>query len=221
VSVSESAFHIAVFCRAPVAGQVKTRLIARYGAQGSAAIYRQLVERTLATVEATCRSSNATASLWVAGDAQHPAIGDWARRFGLPVFRQVDVSDLGARMFDCLSRLSRQYAKALLIGTDCPAFTVNHLLTATVQLSGESPWVFTPAEDGGYVLVGSAVASAAPFVDIEWSTPQVMAATRTALAQAGLRWSETSPLWDVDTPEDVERAIAARYISMNPVDIRK
>jgi len=211
--MSKSAFHIAVFCKAPVAGSVKTRLIPGYGAEGAAKIYVQLVERTLATVRTTCDAYNASASLWVADDIAHEAVQGWSHQSNLPTYRQ-EGADLGARMLHCLQTMCAEYNDSLklhehkpvlLIGTDCPAFASDHLLGAATALTASCPWVFTPADDGGYVLVGSNAPSAEPFVNIAWSTSEVMAQTRTALTAANLRWAETASLWDVDTPADVTR----------------
>jgi uncharacterized protein len=198
--------HIAVFCRPLIAGQVKTRLIPTYGEAGATQIYQQMVERTLATVRDACDAIDATASLWVAGECNHPSIVEWSRRFDLAVYPQT-ASDLGERMFHCLAYATKTLARnALLIGTDCPAFTAAHLINAATLLSDETPWVFTPAEDGGYVLVGTNAPVAAPFENVAWGTAQVMAQTRIALQRAALPHAELPTLWDVDFPEDVARA---------------
>ena len=200
-----SAFHIAVFCKAPVAGSVKTRLIPAFGAEGAKDIYVQLAERTLATVRTTCEVREASASLWVADDPTHEAVQRWSQDFNLPTHQQVG-ADLGARMLHCLQTMSANHQRVLLIGTDCPVFTSAHLSSAANELNESCSWVFTPAEDGGYVLVGSNAPSAEPFVSIEWSTSEVMAQTRRALTAADIRWAETTTLWDVDTRADVRRA---------------
>ena len=202
---SLSAFHIAIFCKAPVAGRVKTRLIPAFGTDGATDIYVQLAERTLATVQNTCEPHQATASLWVADDVEHETVKRWSREFNAPIHQQIG-ADLGARMLHCLEAMHTNHQRVLLIGTDCPAFTSDHLLRAANALNASCAWVFTPAEDGGYVLVGSNALCAAPFIDIAWSTDQVMSQTRAALSTANLRWAEIETLWDVDVAADVERA---------------
>ena len=194
-------FHIAIFCRPLIAGRVKTRLIAAYDAQGATRIYEQLVERTLRTVAAT----EATASLWVAGDITHNSVTDWAQRYALLVYAQCE-GDLGGRMSHCLATLAEKHQRVLLIGTDCPALTPEHLHAAAATLSESCHWVFTPAEDGGYVLVGSNAPSTEPFKNVAWSTSEVMMQTRNALRTNALVWAETAMLWDVDEATDVERA---------------
>ncbi len=202
---SHRAFHIAIFCKAPVAGSVKTRLIPAYGAEGAKAIYVQLVERTLATVCKTGEAYDADASLWVADDLTHETVQRWSTDFNVPTHRQVG-ADLGVRMLHCLQVMGQQHPRVLLIGTDCFAFTSEHLVGAANALSALCPWVFIPAEDGGYVLVGSNTPCAVPFENIAWSTSEVMTQTRRAMSNANLRWAELDALWDVDTADDVLRA---------------
>ncbi len=200
--------HIAIFCRPLIAGHVKTRLIPAYGAEGAARIYAQLVERTLRTVAET----GATASLWVAGDTAHASVLDWAQRYALSVHSQCE-GDLGERMSDCLAALAEKHDRVLLIGTDCPAFMVEDLQAAAAALDESCHWVFTPAEDGGYVLVGSNAPSTEPFANIAWSTSEVMTQTRSALRANARVWAETATLWDVDEPTDVERARSLNLIA--------
>jgi glycosyltransferase A (GT-A) superfamily protein (DUF2064 family) len=109
-------------------------------------------------------------------------------------------------MSQCLATLATMHERVLLIGTDCPAFTVQALQAAAAALNENCHWVFTPAEDGGYVLIGSNAPSAAPFANIAWSTSEVMKQTRNALRANALVWAETATLWDVDEAADVERA---------------
>ena len=129
----------------------------------------------------------------------------------MPVLVQRD-GDLGERMLHCLATLCAEHERVLLIGTDCPAFTVEVLAHASQSLTRECAWVFTPAEDGGYVLVGSNAPTPHPFINIAWSTSEVMAQTRTALTAHGLAWSETATLWDVDDAVDVARARDSRLL---------
>jgi uncharacterized protein len=208
--------HIAVFCREPIKSQVKTRLIGRYSADVVTQWYCEMVERTLRTASAVSEALGAQLSLWVAADSGHAAVREWADRFGATLHVQQG-TDLGDRMHHALATLTTESSRALLIGTDCPVFTPSHLIQAFAALTMDVPWVFTPAEDGGYVLVGTRAASNAPFSSMPWSTPDVMRLTRERLKSANLRWREMPALWDVDEPSDVERAVEAGLLS----DLRK
>jgi hypothetical protein len=65
--------------------------------------------------------------------------------------------------------------------------------------------VLVPADDGGYVLIGSNMPQPGLFNDIAWSTAQVMAQTRERARTLGLRVYELAPLWDVDVDSDLAR----------------
>jgi glycosyltransferase A (GT-A) superfamily protein (DUF2064 family) len=104
----------------------------------------------------------------------------------------------------------QDHAYALLIGSDCAVHSVASLNAARAALQTVD-MVFTPAEDGGYVLVGArrahAAAFAAIFAQIEWGTEHVMQQTRERLRAAAVSWHALPTLWDIDTGEDVERAL--------------
>ena len=199
--------HIAVFTRAPVPGTAKTRLIPLLGEEGAARVQRRMTWRTLRTA---CAVPDAQVSLWCAGDIAHPFLQECADHFGVPCLPQAE-GDLGMRMAQCLQAVLGTHRKALLIGTDCPAFDVEALQSSALALDA-ARMVFTPAEDGGYVLVGARQGGlvARCFSDVAWSTAQVMAQTRGRLQGAGWRigrdWLEMPALWDVDTPADYLRA---------------
>jgi glycosyltransferase A (GT-A) superfamily protein (DUF2064 family) len=46
------------------------------------------------------------------------------------------------------------------------------------------------------------------FDDVDWGTSAVMIQTRLRAASAGIDLVELKPLWDIDRPEDYDRAIA-------------
>ena len=200
--------HIAIFTRAPVPGMAKTRLIPLLGEEGAARVQRQMTWRTLGTARAL---PDAQVSLWCAGDIGHPFLRECASHFGVPCLPQPD-GDLGLRMADCLHTVLATHRKALLIGTDCPVFDAGALRSAALALD-TARMVFTPAEDGGYVLVGARRGGLEErcFSEVAWSTAQVMAQTRERLQQGGWRsgqdWLEMPALWDVDTPADYLRAL--------------
>jgi hypothetical protein len=188
---------IAVMARAPVAGQAKSRLIPALGAEGAAALQARLIERTVATA-ASARIGPVT--LWATPDETHPLFGALRRQFGVALARQPD-GDLGARMHAAVDAAG---CAALVIGTDCPALTADHLHLAAATLRNYDV-VVIPADDGGYVLIGLRQPHAALFAGIEWGTARVMAETRRRLQSLTLSWRELPTLWDVDTPEDLER----------------
>ena len=201
---------IAVFAKAPVAGEAKTRLVPRLGAAGAARLQERLIDSALETAIAL---SDSRVTLWVAGDARHPFIAGCAQRVGVRV-RIQQGCDLGARMLNAFADTLApdRCDRCLLIGTDCPALTTADLAAAAQALAANDA-VVQPAEDGGYVLIGLRAPHAPLFEGIEWGGPKVMQATRERMARLGLRWCERPPLPDLDTPEDYERALAAGWLA--------
>lgn len=187
---------IAILAKAPIPGFAKTRLTPALGAEGAAMFQKALIDRA---VETACAAATGPVTLWAAPDATHAAFAALRAR-GVGLMQQVN-GDLGARM---LAALAAPGGPALVIGTDCPALSAGDLRAAADVLHGADAVVF-PAEDGGYVLIGTRRPEAALFADMAWSTPQVMDETRRRLRQAKLTWQEPVTLWDVDLPEDLDR----------------
>jgi rSAM/selenodomain-associated transferase 1 len=193
---------IAILAKAPIAGFAKTRLSPVLGDAGAATLQARLTERAVATAIA---AAIGPVTLWAAPDAHHPAFLALAERFGISLAPQPD-GDLGARM---LAALDAAAGPALVIGTDCPALTAEHLRAAADALRTGIDVVAIPVEDGGYALIGARTPVPALFRDMRWSTSDVMAETRRRLATLGLTWHEIATLWDLDVPDDLARLRAA------------
>jgi uncharacterized protein len=189
---------VAVLAKAPIAGFAKTRLIPVLGARGAAVLQERLVERA---VETACAAAIGPVTLWTTPDESHPVFQSIGARLGITLARQAD-GDLGARM---LAAITAANTCVLLIGSDCPALTLDHLRAAADVLRHRAPAVVIPAEDGGYALIGLRTSEPALFSDMPWSTPLVMNETRRRLRTLGLMWHEPVTLWDVDLPQDLER----------------
>jgi glycosyltransferase A (GT-A) superfamily protein (DUF2064 family) len=98
----------------------------------------------------------------------------------------------------------------MVIGTDCPALTADHLRGAASALADHDV-VLVPAEDGGYVLIGMRAPQPGLFSDMVWGTETVLAETRARIARLGLTSCELETLWDVDRPEDLARLSAEEF----------
>ena len=203
------AVAVAVLAKAPLPGFAKTRLIPALGAEGAALLQARLIEHAIATASA---ARIGPVTLWAAPDESHPLFQAIAAR-GVALARQ-NRGDLGARM---LAAVAAAATPTVVIGTDCPALTPDHLRTAADILRGGTDAVIIPAEDGGYVLIGLRAPAQAPFSDIPWSTPTVMKETRRRLRDLRLTWREPVTLWDLDLPEDLERLRASGLHHLIPV----
>jgi rSAM/selenodomain-associated transferase 1 len=188
---------IAVLARAPVAGQAKTRLIPALGPDGAAALQERLIERAIGTA---CAAAVGPVTLWTT-PAAHACFTALTSRHPIALMVQPE-GDLGVRM---LAACQAAAGPAIVIGTDCPVLTPEHLRDAAQALREGTDVVVIPAEDGGYVLIGSRIPQPGLFAAMTWSSDTVMAETRRRLAREGLTWREPAQLWDVDRPEDIAR----------------
>jgi rSAM/selenodomain-associated transferase 1 len=193
---------VLVFGRPCVSGQVKTRLIATLGAQGACELYRTMLRRSLRCVA----ELDVDRQLWLTSLGDDAESEAYARYLEFSCHAQTG-TDLGARMQAALAAALVDYPLAILIGSDSPVLSAADIDRARVLLAGgRIEVVLTPAEDGGYLLIGMRRVHAALFgPGIAWGSDRVMADTRRRLASLDLRWRELAPRWDVDRPEDLAR----------------
>ncbi len=189
---------IIIFAREPIAGQVKTRLIPALGQAGACQLYTQLLDCTLNTI---IHSALADIIVYITPES------DKKYFLALPQANSFSVCyqyghDLGARMHNALAFVLKAYSKAILIGTDCPFLSSKDLKKAFRTLDHYN-MVFSPAYDGGYVLVGAKQTHSDLFAHIDWGTKQVMKQTRTRLKEHDVLWHELEKQHDIDVAEDL------------------
>jgi hypothetical protein len=186
---------IAILAKAPVPGFAKTRLIPAIGAHAAAILQERLTEQTVASAVG---ASIGPVTLWCAPAPSHPSFIDLARRFSISLKRQPE-GDLGTRMLAASGN-----GPTLVIGSDCPALAPLHLRAASEALA-DADVVLIPAEDGGYVLIGTRAPCPDLFTGMTWGVDTVLAQTRKRIAALGLKAVELAPLWDVDSEGDLAR----------------
>ena len=136
--------QVVIVCKAPVAGRVKTRLMAAFSAQKAADLHAAMamtvIHRAMRLFEDV---------VVAADDPSHP----FFTRFDLPVTAQGE-GDLGDRMLSQVVRAFEDGAsRVMLLGTDSPHMPDAKLLEASALLQNHSV-VIGPVEDGGYELIG-------------------------------------------------------------------
>jgi hypothetical protein len=199
--MAEPPRHLVVMARAPRLGTVKRRLARDLGDLAALRFYRGLTAALLADLG---RDPRWTTWLAVTPDAAaRDRRGLWG--FGGPVLAQ-GPGDLGRRMGRILTSLPP--GPAVIVGSDIPGITRRGVFAAFRSL-GANDWVFGPAEDGGYWLVGARRRPALrlPFAGVRWSTGEALADTLANLA--GCKVGFTERLADVDGAADYRRLYAA------------
>jgi glycosyltransferase A (GT-A) superfamily protein (DUF2064 family) len=94
----------------------------------------------------------------------------------------------------------------VIVGTDIPALGADQVARAFAEL-GRADWVFGPAEDGGYWLIGARRRPALrlPFAGVRWSTRHALADTLANLR--GARPAFLEVLRDVDEAADLDARV--------------
>ncbi len=193
--------YILVFAKAPIPGEVKTRLFSFMDPETATALHKKLVFQTL---NMAVESKSGSVELWCAPTIEHPFFIQCAEKFKVERHCQAE-GDLGRRMAYAFGETLEKAPMALLIGTDCPSLKPDDLKEAKKVLKQGTPVVISPAEDGGYVLIGLRQYESTLFEGISWGTHSVLKETRERLRRLKWRWRELPERWDVDRPEDVER----------------
>lgn len=199
-----------IFAKAPIPGQVKTRLCPPLTPDEAATLHGSFVLDTLERSQAAIRTFKLPLDRYLAcaPSAEHVFFKIMEDRHGITLLDQAG-EDLGARMHQAFERVfARGYRRALLIGTDVPSLPLEHYQRA-VGLLDAHDLVLAPALDGGYVLIGLKQPAPELFAGIPWSTDRVLALTQDKAAKLGLK-TALLPAWrDVDTIDDVKALIQA------------
>lgn len=193
--------EVLVFAKAPVPGQVKTRLIPALGATTAARLHAWMTRRALATAVA---AGVGPVTLFAAPDPAHVFFTRCRDRYGTGLAPQRG-TNLGERLAHATAGALARADAAIVIGSDCPVLTGDDLRQAAAALGAGFDAVIGPAEDGGYVLLGLRRGTCDVYTDMPWGGSEVAALTRERLARGGRGWFELAELFDVDRPDDVAR----------------
>lgn len=201
---------LVIFAKAPIAGQVKTRLCPPLTYDEAATLHGSFVldmlERT--KVAATRLKLPLDRYLACAPSSTLVFFQIMEERQSVKLIDQVG-DGLGARMEQAFATLfGKGYQRVFIVGTDVPSLPLDHYKQALALLEAHDV-VLGPAPDGGYYLIGLKQPRPELFTDIAWSTDRVLAATQEKAASLGLK-TALLPSWrDVDTIDDLRALMDA------------
>lgn len=185
---------IIVFTRNPELGKVKTRLAKSIGNEAALNIYKFLLDHT----EKTIRGIKCDKAVYYSEKVRYEDI--WENSM-YHKFVQQGI-DLGTRMHNAFqSAFSNAYKKVIIIGSDLPDLSMNHINSAIKKLD-EYDVVLGPAQDGGYYLLGLNTMHTSIFKNKSWGTSTVFKDTLDDLKNESVFLLEE--LNDTDTLEDIE-----------------
>jgi rSAM/selenodomain-associated transferase 1 len=194
-----SAHVLALFAKAPVPSQAKTRLCPPLTPERAADLYRAML---LDVLDQHAGEEGIERVVWYTP----PASFDWFRTEVPAVYRLLPQcgADLGARMARAFQvHCWEGYERIVLRGTDSPTLPEEAIERAFAALE-RVDLVLCPDLDGGYNLVGLRE-PCAPLFQIEMSRSSVLAQTLNRAHSAGLSVELLPAHHDVDTVADLER----------------
>ncbi len=212
-SLQRASGALVIFAKAPIPGQVKTRLCPPLSPDEAASLHGSMVLDVLERSKGDSRGSRKPSTsqafdrfLACAPSADHVFFKILKDREGVELIDQPG-EDLGARM-DQVSRLvfTKGYQRVVMVGTDSPSLPASIYAEAFTLLS-DHDLVLGPALDGGYYLIGLTRPVPELFTGVPWSTDQVCAITKGRAETLGLNIA-LLPTWrDLDTIEDLQALI--------------
>lgn len=198
-------------------GKVKTRLGQTIGMEQAAALHRLFVSQLCSELSG-CGSRRVVS---VSPDESERRFRHELESWGLDSHWDTmpqGGGDLGHRIshwFQAVLDDPHNSPSAILLGADCPTIDAGVVAEATERLRDHDA-VAGPALDGGYYLIGLR----GPwipgrhdrlFVEMPWSTDQVLAITRERIKSAGLTVAELQPREDIDTQRELDNLIASGH----------
>lgn len=199
---------LVIFAKAPIPGQVKTRLCPPLTPDEAATLHGSFVLDTLERTKTAVGKLNVRMDRYLAcaPSSTHVFFKIMEERHGVTLIDQVG-DDLGARMHQAVATMfSRGYRRTMLIGTDVPTVPLEYLRQALTLLDSHD-LAIGPALDGGYYLIGMSKPIPELFAEIPWSTDQVLRLTQEKAAGLGLTTALIQPWRDVDTLGDLQTLI--------------
>ena len=200
-----SSTTLCIFAKAPIAGQVKTRLAQDIGNEQALAVYQALLDHT-ATL---AHQWSGAVQVFAAGPLDAFADTPLA-----PFPRSAQTgANLGNRLANGLELTLGDGSPVIAIGSDCASCTSEDLKAIDILL-GSNDAVFGPCPDGGYWALGcrhSAAISCCCASELPWSQPELLHASEQRCWQAGLSTARGPEHNDIDTSDDLTAAEAAGF----------
>lgn len=183
-----------VFAKAPVEGEVKTRLEPLLGRGGALGLHRAFLDDAIDRMMRM--RSYADPYLYVAAHAID----------GYPVpTRSQRGGDLGERLATAFAELFEDgYLRIAAMGIDSPTMP-DSLVRDCFQLLQTRNLVLGPCDDGGYYLIGLKAPQPELFQGISWGSDEVLAQTLSRARDLGMSIALLPTLFDVDRPDDLRR----------------
>ncbi|MGA0402471.1 MAG: TIGR04282 family arsenosugar biosynthesis glycosyltransferase [Flavobacteriaceae bacterium] len=196
---------LAIFCKTPERGFVKTRLAASVGDQKALEIYLELLKIT--DQETKPFSSSRHLFLLSALEDSIEKMRSTLQQQDLFIDPKINFAvqqgeDLGLRMFAAFKNLFKNHRSVVLIGCDLPDLT-SALISKAFDALQSNDLVIGPSCDGGYYLIGLKKEMPDLFKEISWSSEKVLKQTLERAERLSLKVQLLEKLRDIDTLDDL------------------
>ena len=196
---------LAIFCKTPERGFVKTRLAASVGNQKALEIYLDLLRIT--DQETKPFSSSRHLFLVSALEDSIEQMQSTLQQQDLFIDPKINFAvqqgeDLGLRMFAAFKNLFKNHRSVVLIGCDLPDLT-SALISKAFDALQSNDLVIGPSCDGGYYLIGLKKEMPDLFKEISWSSEKVLKQTLERAKRLSLKVQLLEKLRDIDTLDDL------------------
>lgn len=191
-----------VFAKVPVPGHVKTRLIPRLGAEGASRLYAAMLADSLA--DFATLGVDVRLCIVPSDEPMPPGLLEAGVRV------QSQRGDTLAERLEAAfeDAFAEGAARVVVVGTDHPTLPRAIVADAFSHLDAPDVLTLSPADDGGFVLLGLARPAPDLFEGMAYSHDGVLDETLRRADVLGLRVVRLPAWYDVDEPADLHRLAA-------------
>ncbi len=193
-------------------GRCKTRLSKDIGKSNSAKVQHVMTQHTISVAKSLQADNLIDISIAISGLGQKNA-SRWSKELGIKKFNLQGKGNLGEKMKRQIiinKKFCTQHKikNIIFIGTDLPDLCHQDLLKTLRELQ-QNDLILGPSNDGGYWLIGLSekIMSThlySPFVNIKWSTNNVLQNTIDNLSPLKFKYKFLDKKIDIDKVIDIE-----------------
>lgn len=195
---------LVIFAKAPLVGQVKTRLIGALTAEQVTELYVCFLRDTFAVMEAVQEERDQLSLALCYTPAEELEAFEAADFDGCMLLSQRG-HDLGERLQNCFADLFELgFGSVVLIGADSPTLPEEIVQEAFERLQMPDQIVIGPAIDGGFYLIGMNVLPAQLYEQIDWSVEKTLPQIQARAEQSQAMLSFLAAWYDIDTTADLQ-----------------
>jgi Uncharacterized protein conserved in bacteria len=216
---------VVLFCKLPVAGEVKTRLASETDKEFAKKIYALILNRLIFHLDSFCHKNEIDLYFFVSQskiDEFKIYIESIIEKFIDDRYIRLQIGeDIGIKMVNAFDFLfSAGHHDVVLIGSDIVGDMTTNVSDAFLKLC-KYDYVVGPAFDGGFYLIGASNGFDRSLFDgIEWSTDKVLKKLLFNLEIKKYTFDLLNRMLDIDRFQDLKLAVESGFIESDIVEDR-